>query len=88
MRPIVSVELLTYSSQPARACEAGPAAAHAMHQDHMQIVIFNHPLLPMSKSTFYFSVVVLVLVEIVQTGYQRKLAQDAPAGPSKRKKVR
>lgn len=59
--------------------EAGPAAAHAMHQDHMQIVIFNHPLLPMSKSTFYFSVVVLVLVEIVQTGYQRKLAQERKA---------
>jgi predicted tellurium resistance membrane protein TerC len=56
--------------------EAGPAAAHAMHDDSMQIVVFNHPLLPMSKTTFYFSVVVLVLVEIVQTGYQRKLKHE------------
>ncbi len=56
--------------------EAGPAAAHAMHDDGLQIMLFDHPLLPMSKSTFYFSVVVLVLVEIVQTGYQRKLAVE------------
>jgi len=56
--------------------EAGPAAAHAMHQDDLQLMIFDHPLLPMSKSTFYFSIVVLVLVEIVQTGYQTKLASE------------
>ncbi|MEM7243116.1 MAG: TerC family protein [Pseudomonadota bacterium] len=53
--------------------EAGPAAAHAMHDDSLQIKIFGRDLLPMSKTTFYFSVVVLVLVEVVQTGYQRKL---------------
>ncbi|MCP5072241.1 MAG: tellurium resistance protein TerC [Rhodobacteraceae bacterium] len=56
--------------------EAGPAAAHAMHDDALQIRIFGHDLLPMSKTTFYFSVVVLVLVEIVQSGYQRKLAEE------------
>lgn len=56
--------------------EAGPAAAHAMHDDSLQIKIFGHDLIPMSKSTFYFSVVVLVLVEVVQTGYQRKLAVE------------
>ena len=54
--------------------EAGPAAAHAMHDDSLQIKIFGYDLIPMSKTTFYFSVVVLVIVEIVQTGYQRKLA--------------
>ena len=54
--------------------EAGPAAAHAMEDDSLKIFVFGHELIPMSKSTFYFSVVVLVLVEIVQTGYQRKLA--------------
>lgn len=59
--------------------EAGPAAAHAMHDEALQIVVFDHPLLPMSKTTFYFSVVVLVLVEIVQTGYQRKLAAERKA---------
>lgn len=56
--------------------EAGPAAAHAMHDESLQIKIFGYDLLPMSKTTFYFSVVVLVLVEIVQTGYQRKLAAE------------
>lgn len=54
--------------------EAGPAAAHALHDDALQIKIFGYDLLPMSKTTFYFSVVVLVMVEVVQTGYQRKLA--------------
>ncbi|WGI22983.1 TerC family protein [Amylibacter sp. IMCC11727] len=56
--------------------EAGPAAAHAMHDDDLQIKIFGYALLPMSKTTFYFSVVVLVLVEVVQTGYQRKLSHE------------
>lgn len=60
--------------------EAGPAAAHAMHDDSLQIKIFGYELLPMSKTTFYFSVVVLVLVELVQTGYQRKLAAEREHG--------
>lgn len=60
--------------------EAGPAAAHAMHDDSLQIRIFGQALLPMSKTTFYFSVLVLVLVEIVQTGYQRKLAAEREHG--------
>ena len=56
--------------------EAGPAAAHAMHDDSLLIFIFGYELIPMSKSTFYFSVVVLVIVELVQSGYQRKLAAE------------
>lgn len=60
--------------------EAGPAAAHAMHDDTLQIRIFGYELLPMSKTTFYFSVVVLVLVEVVQSGYQRKLAAERKPG--------
>ncbi len=60
--------------------ESGPAAAHAMHDDSLQIVVFNHPLLPMSKGTFYFSIVVLVAVEIIQSGYQRKLALERAQG--------
>lgn len=60
--------------------ESGPAAAHAMHDDALQIRIFGYELLPMSKTTFYFSVVVLVLVEVVQSGYQRKLAAERKPG--------
>ncbi len=54
--------------------EAGPAAAHATGDETLKIVVFGHEIIPMSKSTFYFSVIVLVVVEIVQSGYQRKLA--------------
>ena len=53
--------------------ESGPAAAHAMHDDSLQIKLFGFDLIPMSKSTFYFSVVVLVAVEVIQSGYARKL---------------
>ena len=30
----------------------------------------------MSKTTFYFSIAVLVVVDIIQSGYQRKLAAE------------
>lgn len=60
--------------------EAGPAAAHAMNDDSLKILIFGHELIPMSKTTFYFSIAVLVLVEVVQSGYQRKLATERSRG--------
>jgi len=53
--------------------EAGPAAAHANHNPLLQISIFNYELQPMSKSTFYFSVLILFLVEIIQSSYSRML---------------
>jgi len=56
--------------------EAGPAAAHAAHDDGLQIKIMGYALVPMSKTTFYFSVVVLFAVEIVQSGYSRKLSAE------------
>ncbi len=59
--------------------EAGPAAAHAAHDDALAIRIFGYELIPMSKTTFYFSVVVLVAVEAVQSGYSRKLAAERRA---------
>ena len=59
--------------------EAGPAAAHAMHDDGLQIRILGYDLIPMSKTTFYFSVVVLVAVEAVQSGYSRKLSAERAA---------
>jgi len=36
--------------------------------------LFGHHITPMSKGTFYFALSVLVLTEIVQTRYQRKLS--------------
>ena len=59
--------------------EAGPAAAHAMHDDGLQIKIAGYDLIPMSKTTFYFSVIVLVAVEAIQSGYSRKLAAERGA---------
>ena len=53
--------------------EAGQAAAHAMHDDALALKFFGYEVVPMSKSTFYFSVVVLVAVEVIQSGYSRKL---------------
>ena len=59
--------------------EAGPAAAHAMHNEALQIKIFGHDLLPMSKTTFYFSIIVLVMVEVIQSGYAKKLDAERKA---------
>jgi len=43
----------------------------AGHESHM--TLFGYHLEPMSKATFYFSLVVLVLVDLVQSRYQKKL---------------
>jgi len=41
------------------------------HIAHM--TLFGNPINPMSKTTFYFVIVVLILVDIVQSRYQKKL---------------
>jgi predicted tellurium resistance membrane protein TerC len=53
--------------------ESGQAAAHAMHDDSLALKFFGYEVVPMSKTTFYFSVLVLVAVEVIQSGYTRKL---------------
>ncbi|RKF16855.1 tellurium resistance protein TerC [Roseovarius spongiae] len=53
--------------------EAGQAAAHAAHDETLALRIFGYEVVPMSKTTFYFSVIVLVAVEVIQSGYTRKL---------------
>ncbi|QYX56290.1 tellurium resistance protein TerC [Roseovarius sp. SCSIO 43702] len=60
--------------------EAGQAAAHAMHDDSLALRVFGYEIVPMSKTTFYFSVVVLVLVEVIQSGYTRKLNAERRSG--------
>ncbi|KKK78741.1 hypothetical protein LCGC14_2840500 [marine sediment metagenome] len=64
--------------------EAGPAAAHAVHDDSLQIKVFGYDIIPMSKTTFYFSVVVLVAVEVIQSGYSRKLSAERAAARGRR----
>jgi len=59
--------------------ESGQAAAHAMHDDTLALRFFGHEVVPMSKSTFYFSVIVLFAVEIIQSGYSRKLNAERRA---------
>ncbi|MEM9012044.1 MAG: tellurium resistance protein TerC [Pseudomonadota bacterium] len=41
------------------------------HQAHL--TLFGYQVEAMSKTTFYFSVAMLILVQVVQTGYRRKL---------------
>lgn len=38
-----------------------------------QLHLFGHPVTPMSKTTFYMVIVVMVLVDIVQSRYQKKI---------------
>ena len=49
-----------------------------------QLKLFGFSVDAMSKTTFYFSVVVLVLVELVQSRYQRKLAVERQRGAESR----
>jgi len=47
------------------------------------LTLFNSPITPMTKSTFYFVIAVLVLSDIVQSRYRKKLmAQRAAAEPA------
>ncbi len=46
--------------------EAGHAAEPHLH-------LFGYPVEPLSKTTFYFAIAVLVAVDIIQSGYQKKL---------------
>lgn len=41
------------------------------HQAHLKL--FGFDVVPMSKATFYFSIAVLVAVDVVQSGYKKKL---------------
>ena len=60
--------------------EAGQAAAHAMHDNALALRFFGYEVIPMSKTTFYFSVLVLVAVEFIQSGYTRKLNAERRTG--------
>ena len=40
------------------------------------LTLFTHPVEPMAKSTFYFVIFVLVVVDLVQGRYQRKLTAE------------
>jgi len=46
--------------------EAGHAAEPHLH-------LFGYAVEPMSKTTFYFAIAVLVSVDVIQSGYQKKL---------------
>ena len=42
------------------------------HLAHLKF--FGNPVTPMSKTTFYFVIVVLVIIDIIQSKYQKKLS--------------
>ena len=45
------------------------------HLAHLHL--FNNEIIPMSKATFYFVIGILVLTDIVQTRYQKKLISSS-----------
>ena len=45
------------------------------HLAHLHL--FDHKITPMSKATFYFVIGILVLTDIVQTRYQKKLLKNS-----------
>lgn len=51
------------------------------HLAHLNL--FGNPVEPMTKTTFYFVLVVLVLTDIVQSRYQKKLLAESKQGPGK-----
>ncbi len=50
------------------------------HEAHL--TLFGYHVEPLSKTTFYFSVTVLVIVDIIQGRYQKKLAAERQAQSS------
>lgn len=48
---------------------------------HAHLYLFGNPVEPMTKTTFYFVLVVLLLTDIVQGRYQKKLLRNAEAIP-------
>ena len=43
------------------------------HLAHLHL--FGNPITPMSKTTFYFVIIVLVLLDVVQGKYQKNLLE-------------
>lgn len=50
------------------------------HEAHL--MLFGYAVEPMSKSTFYFSIAVLVVVDVIQGRYQSKLNKQGGAPPT------
>jgi predicted tellurium resistance membrane protein TerC len=48
-----------------------------------ELKLFGFPVEAMSKTTFYFSIVVLVIVDVIQAGYQKKLTLQRSREQSK-----
>ncbi|MFT5891958.1 MAG: putative tellurium resistance membrane protein TerC [Dokdonia sp.] len=46
------------------------------------LTLFGNPVTPMSKTTFYFVIIVLVLIDIVQGRYQKNLLKAKEEGDS------
>ena len=44
------------------------------HQAHL--MLFGYAVEPMAKTTFYFSIAVLIAVDVIQSGYQKRLTLE------------
>jgi predicted tellurium resistance membrane protein TerC len=52
------------------------------HIAHLKL--FGNAVTPMSKTTFYFVIVVLVLIDLVQGRYQKKLLKERDISQNKK----
>ena len=43
------------------------------HLAHLHLL--GHPITPMSKATFYFVIAILVVIDVIQNRYQKKLKE-------------
>ena len=68
-----------HAAETAAGVVTDAAGSHTAHDNDLAIKIFGYELVPMSKTTFYFSVLVLFAVEILQSGYRRKLDAERAA---------
>jgi predicted tellurium resistance membrane protein TerC len=48
------------------------------HESHLRL--FGYAVEPMAKTTFYFSIAVLVTVDVIQSGYKKKLEAERATG--------
>lgn len=50
---------------------------------HAHLTLFGNPVTPMSKTTFYFVIGILIVIDVVQSKYQKKLLDTDDRAESK-----
>ncbi|MEL6914194.1 MAG: tellurium resistance protein TerC [Pseudomonadota bacterium] len=67
------------AAHAAETALSAEVASHTTHDNDLALRLFGFALVPMSKTTFYFAVIVLFAVEVIQSRYRRKLSAERAA---------